>query len=69
MKNKSTDPYMQTADLSYAFGGLESANQSKIIKQNLEPAFSKESFFSATNKLDDLLDENNMTKSIIGESC
>ena len=44
---------MKTADLSYAFGGLSSSNQSKILPRNmLDPTKSKDSFFTNTQKLD-----------------
>jgi hypothetical protein len=58
---------MKTADLSYAFGWLESINQSKISpKLTLDPSISKDSFFTTnTHRLDELLNEKNLTSSMI----
>lgn len=35
VKNQSIDPFIKTTDLSYAYGGLDSANQSKIMHKKL----------------------------------
>jgi hypothetical protein len=52
LKTKSTDPFMKTADLSYVFGGLDSANHSKILTTNiLDPSISKQSFFTKPQNL------------------